>query len=124
MDDQLAYNGAQRGGPADAVAFHPDQIRNWQSEVAAFLGQCLAEIDAVSAMLQSIDEPGAGETPPQTTVPARPPAASPTGGVDRDAAFREPASAARAPEPKPADDGDYNARLANLKKMLAEKLQG
>ncbi|MFQ5730747.1 MAG: hypothetical protein ACE5KM_02210 [Planctomycetaceae bacterium] len=125
MADQFAYPDAPPETTADAATFRAEHVAGWQSEVAQFLGECLEEVRSVSALLQSLE----GRTPPEPAAPFRvtaAPAASPQPDVptspqpampafERPAAF-EPEQSAEAP------GGDFDARLANLKKLLAEKL--
>ena len=117
MDEHTAVEPALLSSADGGADFQPSQIAGWQSEVAIFLTECLDEVQAVSELLRSAQSPATPAPVTATPTPENPPRAAqpPT-------APATPVESPFIPEADAEAEGDFNARLANLKKMLAEKL--
>ena len=100
------------------VDFLPHHVRGLQSEVVAVMNDCLQELDRVGDLLRGL------ETPLSVTMPL-PRQSSHSRDADRhdqDATPARPAPSSATGYGESRNVSDFDARLANLKRMLAEKL--
>jgi hypothetical protein len=105
------------------VEFLPHHVRGLQTEVVAVMNECLQELDRVGDLLRTLETPFAATVP----LPREMRHAGDASRHDRDAsppARPSPSSppAAAAAYGESRNVSDFDARLANLKRMLAEKL--
>jgi len=133
VTDPARYAETASTVPAE-MTFRAEQIAGWQSETSALIDECLAEIRMVSVLLGSVGTTDATShtehTPRRTVNPEESDLAdSPKPFCDNSRRPGQPTgttgdqSATERPPETPSDEeNDFDARLANLKKLLAEKL--
>lgn len=120
MPYELTLPGSNRNDDLRDVAYQPHHVRGLQAEVTAFVNDCLQELENIC---ESLRTPG---SPP--AMPVSPPREfSPPRDLNRepDSAATVPTSPESAPMPAesgPESLGDFDARLAKLKRMIAERL--
>lgn len=104
---------------ADMPRLHPDAVRSWRNEMSAGINEYLGELRNIEAALQSHTVPSEA-TAVANRFRSREPVNEPP---PRPTPFAEPPkAAATAPTSGSSEEQEFDARLANLKKMLAEKL--
>lgn len=102
------------------VAYQPHHVRALQAEVTTGVNECLQELDYISEMLRTLEAPFGGP-PPDTWDSTSP------GDATQPMTGPAPVPAPPAPTAGTAyaetdSSTDFDARLANLKRLLAEKL--
>lgn len=112
---QNQHNGS---GVAELPRVHPDAVRSWRNDMSAKVNEFLSDIRSLEAALAE------RSTPSESTAAAERFRASSTSEPAARPAPLSPASPAPPPaQPSgSAQEQEFDARLANLKKMLAEKL--
>jgi hypothetical protein len=121
------------------VAYLPQHVRGLQSEVTGVFNECMQELEFVCEMLRGIEIPATatGASPRNVPMPSHPKhdpgnaaaAHAPSTALDgreaphpSRAATLPPAATERPTYAKTESTTDFDARLANLKRLLAEKL--
>jgi hypothetical protein len=102
------------------VAYLPHHVRGLQNEVATVVDECLQELDCVCELLWTCEKPSAAAA--ANSLELLQPADLP-----RETGSAAAVASASAPPAGPAyakteSTTDFDARLANLKRLLAEKL--
>ncbi len=127
--------------------FHSQPIAGWRAEIATFLQDCLREVQSIAEMLHSVGQQTVGNAGlAKSTLPLSAPEPAEDTAILTSRQFEAmnagdiglpeypsaalhkrddyPSMSAR-PQPPTAStntDDDFDSRLANLKRMLAEKL--
>ena len=124
MTDDFRQSNNNGHNDRSDITVLPHQLRAWQTEVTGVLNDCLAELDDVTKMLGLIDNNTS--LTPAATQAAEPKPIGHDNGVFHSASTSPPVPL----EDQTHDGGfaangdqnDFDARLANLKRMIAEKL--
>ena len=124
MTDEFQQSNNNSHIDRSDVTVLPHQLRSWQTEVTSVLNDCLAELDDVTKMLGLI-ESNSSLTSADIQAAEPQPTGHAEGGFHSASTPRSGPLEVRSHEAGFAASGeqnDFDARLAKLKHMIAEKL--
>lgn len=119
---------------SDPPRLHPEAVRTWRNEMSASINKYLSELRSLEAALTSYSPPKDAPTKVEHYKAPEPVRQPPSQPNYSEPAYREPApsnrpaysepapAAAPPPNPSSSEEDSFDTRLANLKKMIAEKL--
>ena len=124
MTDEFQQSNNNSHIDRSDVTVLPHQLRSWQTEVTSVLNDCLAELDDVTKMLGLIENNASLTSAVPTAAEPRP---TEHAGASFSSVSLPPLGD---PKDQPHEAGfaasdeqnDFDARLAKLKHMIAEKL--